>query len=367
MRCALSLVLAAVAGCGVGTEPGAPAAHDDTLFLANWYGYTGKHTISDFEHATGIRVAYYTYDSADTLDGLVLSGDFAYDVVATSTDFFSREIKAGAYRPLERGKLTRWANLDPQVLAMFARSDPGNRYAVPYLHAINGFAYNVDMIRARMPDAPTDSLDMLFKPEIIRRFADCGVSFLDSPTDILPLALNYLHLDPNSKRRQDYDAAVRLILSVRPYIRAFDSLQFRNDLADRELCIAVCWSSDAAETRAALRAAGNNVRLAFTVPKEGANVTYDALLIPAGAPHPEAAHRFINFILDPQVIAAITNDIYYGNNNQAANRYVDPEILHDPTIYPSPEIASRLYFQQEADPVTERIRTRAWIKVKTGR
>jgi len=361
------VALSFLTGCGAGTEPGSPTPTEDkVLYLANWAGYTGQHTISDFERTTGIHVVYDTYDSANTLEGIVLAGDCHYDVVATSTDFFSREIKAGAYRPLDRAKLTNWSNLDRDVLTIAAHADPGNRHAVPYLHAINGFAYNVDMIRARMPNAPVDSLDMLFKPAVIRHFADCGVTFLDSPSDVLPLALKYLHLDPNSTRPEDYQAAVQLLLKVRPYIRAFDSLSFSSDLLNKELCIAMCWSSDAAATRAQAREAGVALNLAFTVPREGANVTYDALLIPAGAPHPDAAHRFIDFVLQPQVIAAITNEIHYGNNNRAANRYVDPQILNDPTIYPTRDIARRLYEQAEANPATERIRTRAWTTLKSA-
>jgi putrescine transport system substrate-binding protein len=361
------VTLTILTGCSGGTESGSPpsASEDKILYLANWAGYTGQHTVSDFERATGIHVVYDTYDSANTLEGIVLAGDCHYDVVATSTDFFSREIKAGAYRALDRAKLTNWGNLDPDVLRIAAHADPGNRHAVPYLHAINGFAYNVDMIRARMRNAPVDSLDMLFKPSVIRHFADCGVTFLDSPSDVLPLALKYLHLDPNSTRPEDYQAAVQLLLKVRPYLRAFDSLSFSSDLLNKELCIAMCWSSDAAATRAQAREAGVELNLAFTVPREGANVTYDALLIPAGALHPDAAHRFIDFILQPQVIAAITNEIHYGNNNRAANRYVDPQILNDPTIYPTRDIAGRLYEQAEANPATERIRTRAWTTLKS--
>jgi putrescine transport system substrate-binding protein len=341
-------------------------AGGNVLYVANYEGYIGQHTVADFERATGIRVVYGTYDSANTLEAWVWAGDLRYDVISTSTDFFSREIKVGAFRPLDRAKLPNWRNLDPGVLATVARSDPGNRYAVPYLHSINGFAYNVDMIRTRMPDAPVDSLDMLFKPEIIRRFADCGVTFLDSPSDVLPLALNYLHLDPNSGSAEDYRAAVQLLLAVRPYVRAFDSVEYLSNLANRESCIAMGWSSDAAFTRAQLRTTGSRTRIAFTVPREGACISYDAFLIPAAAPNPEAAYRFLNFLLEPKVIAAITNEIRYGNNNRAADRYIEPQILQDPTIYPTPKTAAHLYEQKESNPTTERIRTRAWTTVKTG-
>jgi putrescine transport system substrate-binding protein len=222
------------------------------------------------------------------------------------------------------------------------------------------------MIRERMPDAPVDSLDMLFKPDVVRRFADCGVTLLDSAEDVLQLAMNYLHLDPNSTRPEDYKAAADLILSVRPYIRNFDSSEYMNGLANKEICIAMSWSADYAASRARAAAAGIKVNLAFTVPKEGANESFDALLIPAGAPHPHAALAFLNYMLEPKVIAAVTNEIHYGNDNLAANPYVDPAILNDPAIYPTPAIEARLYHTAEVNPATERIRTRTWTRVKTA-
>jgi putrescine transport system substrate-binding protein len=355
-----------IAACGQKSADSKVAATSRILYIANYEGYIGKSTVANFEQRTGIQVKYGTYDSANTLEGWVWAGDLRYDVVSTSTDFFSREIKAGAFRPLDRAKLPNWDNLDPVALSAMARADPGNRHAVPYLHSINGFAYNVDMIRARMPDAPVDSLDMLFKPEVVKRFADCGVTLLDSPSDVLPLVLNYLHLDPNTASAQDYKEAERLLLAIRPYIRAFDSLEYLSDLANGETCLAMGYSSDAAATRAQLRATGVHVRIAFTVPKEGACISYDAFLIPVAAPDADAAYRFIDFLLEPQVIAAITNEIHYGNNNRAADRYVEAAIRQDPSIYPGQQMRSRLYQQAEAGPDTERIRTRTWTAVKTG-
>jgi putrescine transport system substrate-binding protein len=286
--------------------------------------------------------------------------------VSASTDFFSREIKAGVYLPLDKSKLPNWKNLDPKVLALQAQYDPGNRHAVPYLHSISGFAYNIDMIKARMPNAPVDSLDMIFKPEILARFADCGVTFIDSAEDVLQLALNYLKLDPNTTRREDFKAAEELLLKVRPYIRSFDSSEYMNGLANSELCIAMSWSSDYAIARSRAAAAGIRLPLAFTVPKEGANQTFSSLLIPEGAPHPEAAYAFINYILRPEVIAEISNTIFYGNDNLASTPLVDPAIRNDPTLYPTPEIEARLYRSQEVSAATERIRTRTWTKIKTA-
>jgi putrescine transport system substrate-binding protein len=208
---------------------------------------------------------------------------------------------------------------------------------------------------------------MLFDPDVVSKFADCGVTFVDSAEDVLQLALKYLGLDPNSTDPRDFKAAETLLLKVRPYIRSFDSSEYMNGLANREVCVAMSWSSDYAMASARARAVGINVKLAFTVPKEGANQTFSSLLIPEGAPHPEAAYQFINFILRPDVIAEISNSIFYGNDNLASRPLIDPRILDDVTLYPNAEIEKRLYRSAEVSAATERIRTRTWTRVKTAK
>ena len=343
------------------------AAEEKRLFIYNWTDFIGTRTIADFEKQSGIKVTYDVYDSEESMDARLLAGSSGYDVVIASTEYYGREIKAGVYVPLDRSRLPNWKNLDPRILAIQTIHDPGNAHSVPYMHAINGFAYNVDKIRARMPNAPVDSLDMIFKPEVVSKFADCGVTFLDSAADTLMLALQYLGLDPNTTNPQDYKAAEQLLLKVRPYIRSFDSSEYLNGLANREICIAMSWSSDYALSRARARAVGVNVNLAFTVPKEGANQNFSSMLIPEGAPHPQAAYQFINFMLRPEVIAEVTNEIYYGNDNVASRPLISPSIINDPALYPTPEIESRLFRSAEASAATERIRTRTWTRVKTAK
>jgi putrescine transport system substrate-binding protein len=364
-RAAWGALLGALLLCGCGQRAHG-GREEPVLHVYNWADYIGKDTVAEFERTTGIKVEYDTYDSDETLEAKMMAGDSGYDVVSTATDFFARQIKAGIYQPLDRAALPNWGNLDPHALSIEAAADPGNRFAMPYLHAVNGFAYNVDLIKARMPDAPVDSLDLIFKPEVIARFADCGVSFLDSSEDVLQLALNYLHLDPNTTRPEDYQRAAQLLLTVRPYIKAFDSSEYMNGLINGEFCISMSWSADYSTSRARARAAGVDVHLAFTVPKEGANGTFDALLIPADAPHPHNALKFLNFMLEPHVIAAVTNEIHYGNDNRAADPYVDPQIRNDPTIYPTAAIEARLYHAREATPLLERLRTRTWTRIKTA-
>ncbi len=366
---AAGMLAALAAALGVGVPPiaGAGTAPEEKrLFIYNWSDFIGRNTVAEFEKLTGIKVVYDIYDAEETMDARLLAGSSGYDVVVASTEFFGREIKAGVYIPLDKSKLPNWKNLDPRILAIQAEHDPGNAYSVPYMHAITGFAYNVDMIKARMPNAPVDSLDMIFKPGVVAKFADCGVTFLDSAEDTLMLALRYLHLDPNTTKREDYQAAEALLMKVRPYIRAFDSTEYLNGLANKEVCVAMSWSSDYALSRARARAVGVNVNLAFSVPKEGGNQNFSSLLIPAGAPHPQAAYQFLNFMLQPAVIAEITNEIYYGNDNIASRPLVNPAILSDPSLYPTPEIEARLFRATEVSAATERIRQRTWTRVKTA-
>jgi putrescine transport system substrate-binding protein len=362
---AAAVIAVCAAACG-GGDSAAPAAPEQVLNIYNWADYIGHDTIAEFERQTHIKVVYGLYDSNQTLEAKMLAGRSGYDIVSTTTAFYSRQIKAGVYLPLDRSKLPNWTNLDPAVLTVQSQADPGNRYAVPYLHAMNGLVYNVDLIKARMPDAPTDSLAMIFDPKVVSHFADCGVTFLDSPEDVIQLALAYLHRDPNSRSVEDLHAAESLVMAVRPYIRTFDSNDYWHQLASKEVCLSIAWSSDYSVAQARALEDGTGAHLAFILPKEGSNITYNAFLIPASAPHPEAAHKFLNFILDPKVIADITNDIHYGNDNLAARPHVRPEILADPAVYPSPELRARLYLPAELGPEYDRIRTRVWTHIKTG-
>lgn len=361
-------ILARACLCLLAALPaGGFTAEEKRLYIYNWTDFIAPDTVAKFEKLTGIKVTYDVYDAEETMEARLLAGGSGYDVVSASSDFFSREIKAGVYETLDKSKLPNYKNLDPRILEIQSAYDPNNEHAVPYLHSINGFAYNVDMVKARMPNAPVDSLDMLFKPEVVARFADCGVTFLDSAEDTIQLALKYLGFDPNSTRPEDFKAAEALLLKVRPYVRSFDSSEYLNGLANREICVAMSWSSDYAQSHARAKAAGVDVNLAFTVPKEGANETFSSLLIPAGAPHPEAAYQFINFILRPDVIADITNATYYGNDNVAARALVNPRILADETLYPTPEIEARLYRSAEVNAALERLRTRTWTRIKTAK
>lgn len=345
--------------------PPARAQEADELRIYNWADYIGHDTIAAFTRRTGIHVVYDTYESDLALDARVMAGAAGYDLVTASTAYFGRQIRAGKYQPIDRAALPNWKNLDPAVLAVMAREDPGNRYAVPYLHGVNGFIYNAAMIRARAPRAPAGSLDMVFRPDLVAKFADCGVSFTDSAEDVIRLALIYLHRDPNTEDPADLRAAEAVLMAVRPYVRRFDSEAFMNALPNQELCLAMAWSGDYETARMRAAEAGVRTDLRFTVPREGATISYDAWLMPKDAPHRQAALAFLNDMLAPRVIAQVTNDIHYGNDNLAARRYVSPALLNNHAIYPVPGMT--LFESRDIGAAAARQRAALWARVKAAR
>ncbi|MCY1217550.1 Putrescine-binding periplasmic protein [compost metagenome] len=344
-----------------------PADDGNTLRLYNWSDYIGENTLADFQKATGIRVIYDTFDSYETVQGKLLPGRSGYDLVVMNAALVPPLLKAGVFQPLDKSRLPSWGNLDPQVLASLEHYDPGVTYSAPYTWGSNGITYNVDMIKARMPDAPIGSLAMVFDPEVVSRFADCGVTLIDSPTDVLPLALAYLGRDPNSAAPEDLKAAQDLLLKVRPYIRKFDSMSYLNGLANGEQCIAMTWSGDYATAQARATEAGAKVKLDYFIPREGSLIWFDDFYIPKDAPHVENAHKFIEFMLQPRVIAQVTDYIRYANSNLAAMPLISAEVRNDPAIYPDDATRARLFTQKTQPQKAMRLITRTWNAVKTGK
>ncbi|NWL78553.1 spermidine/putrescine ABC transporter substrate-binding protein PotF [Pseudomonas taiwanensis] len=344
-----------------------PADDSNTLRLYNWSDYMGEHTLAEFEKATGIKVVYDTFDSYETVQGKLLPGRSGYDLVVLNAALVPPLLKAGVFQPLDKSRLPSWGNLDPQVLASLEHFDPGVTYSAPYTWGSNGITYNVDMIKARMPDAPIGSLAMVFDPEIVSRFADCGVTLIDSPTDVLPLALAYLGRDPNSAEPEDLKAAQDLLMKVRPYIRKFDSMSYLNGLANGDQCIAMTWSGDYATAQARATEAGAKVKLDYFIPKEGSLIWFDDFYIPKDAPHVENAHKFIEYMLQPKVIAQVTDYIRYANSNKAATPLVAAEVRNDPAIYPDDTTRARLFTQKTQPQKAMRLITRTWNAVKTGK
>ena len=338
------------------------------LNFYNWVDYISPETVPAFEKATGIKVNYDTYDSNETLEAKLSAGSSGYDLVVPSlTPFVARQIPAGYYQKLDKSKLPKWSNLNPALLEQMKRYDPDNAHVVPWTTGTTGIGYNVDKIYDRMHDAPLDSLRLLFDPAVVSKFRGCGVSLVDSPTDVYPAALRYLGLDPDSQKVADLEKANQLLLKVRPFIRRFDSAEYINDLANGDLCLSLGYSSDINIAKRRAFEAGKGVRLVYSIPKEGALRWIDTLAIPKDAPHPDLAYKFIDFVMDPKVMAEVSNEVFIQTGNAAATSFVKSEITLDRGIFPPPEVEKNLYAITASTPEVDRARTRLWTRLKTGR
>jgi putrescine transport system substrate-binding protein len=334
----------------------------------NWSDYVAPQIIADFTKETGIKVRYDTFDSNDILETKLLAGKSGYDVVVPTGYFLERQIKAGVFQPLDKAKLPNLVNLWPEVSQRLAAYDPGNRYAVNYMWGTVGIGYNVKKMREILgPDGRIDSWDIVFKPENLAKFKDCGVHFLDSSDDIMPAALAYLGLDPNSNKDADLQKAADLLAKIRPSIRKFHSSEYLNALAGGEICLAVGFSGDVKQAQKRAGEAKGGVQVAYAIPKEGAQLWFDNLAIPKDAANVAEAHAFIDYLQRPEVAAKNSNFISYANGNLASQKFIDKAVLDDKTVYPDEATMAKLYIINAKDQKTERTMNRLWTRIKTGK
>jgi len=343
----------------------------EVLNFYNWSDYIGEDTIARFEKETGIKVNYDVYDSNETLEAKLLAGNSGYDLVVPTSNFMALQIKAGIFRKLDKSLLPNAGNLDPALMDNLQGKDPGNEYGVPYLWGTTGIGYNPKMVKAALgDDAPVDSWDLVFNPENMKKLAACGVTFLDSSDEMYPLALIHNGEDPNSEDRKHFkskSAPTRTLKAVRPYIKQFTSSQYISDLANGDICVAVGFSGDIFQAAARAGEVDNGIEIAYSIPKEGSEMWFDMLMIPASAKNAENAHKFINYLLRPEIIAEITNYVWYANPNLKATSLIDQEIANDPAIYPSDAVRENLFVSSEVNPKAARVRNRTWTEIKAGR
>ncbi|UBH28007.1 polyamine ABC transporter substrate-binding protein [Aeromonas enteropelogenes] len=339
----------------------APVVH-----FYNWSDYIGETTLSDFQQATGIKTVYDVFDSNETLEGKLLTGRTGYDLVVPSNNFLAKQIQAGAFQKLDKSQLPNLANLDPVLLSQLDKVDPGQQYAVPYLWGTNGIGYNVDKIKAVLGVDKIDSWATIFEPENMAKLSRCGVAFLDSADEMIPAVLNYLGLDPNSHEPADIKKAEAQLLKVRPYVAYFHSSKYIGDLANGDICVAAGFSGDILQAAARAEEAGKGVNIAYSIPKEGANLWFDMMAIPADAHNVKEAHALINYVLRPEVIAKISNYVGYANPNAKAGEFMDEEVRKDERVYPPQAVLEHLFVQEAHPRAVQRQMTRSWTKIKSG-
>jgi len=343
-------------------------AEERTVNFYNWSNYMAPGVLEDFTRQTGIKVVYDTFDANETLETRLLAGKSGYDVVVPTAYFLQRQIKAGVFQKLDKSKLPGLVNAWPAVTERLAVYDPGNQYAANYMWGTTGIGYNVKMAQKVLgADARIDSWDMVFKPENLAKFRDCGVHMLDSADDIFPAALSYLGLDPNSTRLDDLEKAAELLVKIRPSVRKFHSSEYLSALAIGEICLVVGWSGDILQARSRAAEANNGVEIGYAIPKEGAQMFFDNLAIPADAKNVSEAYELIDYLYRPEVAAKNSNFLSYANGNLASQKFIDPKILGDQNIYPNQATLAKLFVITARDPATQRIINRLWTRVKTGR
>ena len=351
-----------------GPSSGAAAAPEEkVLNIYNWSDYIEPGVLEAFTKETGIKVNYDVFDSNEVLDTKLLAGNTGYDIVVPSASFLYRQIKAGVYAPLDKSQLSNLGNGDPEITGRISQAfDPNNDHSVNYMWGTSGVGYNVKKIKQRMPNAPVDSFAMFYDPKVVSKFADCGVTMLDAPSEIVGTVLIYLGKDANSEKPEDLAAAEKVLQSVRKYIRNFNSSAYIEGLANGEVCLTLGWSGDVLQAKTRAEAAKNGVEIAYNIPKEGAVMFFDQFAIPKDAKHPKNAHMFINYMLRADVAAKNSSFLQYANGNAASRSMIDASVTGNPNVYPPEALMKKLVPDLPESQEFNRLLTRSWTRVKTG-
>ena len=346
---------------------GTSAAFAEEVRVYNWSDYIDEDLLSKFQEETGIKLIYDVFDSNEILETKMLAGGSGYDVVVPSGTFLQRQITAGAFQKLDMSKLSNAGNLWDVIEARTEQYDPDNAYSINYMWGTTGLGVNVGKVAEALgDDAPVGSLELVFNPDNMAKLADCGVQFLDAPSEMIPAALAYIGENPDSHDPEVIAKAEAVLAAVRPYVQKFHSSEYINALANGDICVAFGWSGDILQARDRADEAENGVEIIYNAPSEGALMWFDQMAIPIDAPNPDAAHKFLNFILDAENMAAASNYVYYANGNLASQPMLEEDVIGDPAIYPDEATLKNLYTTSPYAPKIQRVVTRLWTKVKSG-
>lgn len=367
---ALSMTLL-LAACGskpdASTAAAAPVVEDKVLNVYNWSDYIEASVIEGFTKETGIKVQYDVFDSNEMLETKLLAGNTGYDIVVPSASFLNRQLQAGVHQKLDKSQLPNLKNIDPSIAQRIEAFDKGNEHSVNYMWGTSGVGYNTKKIAERMKDAPVDSFAMFYDPKVVSKFADCGVTILDAPSEVIGTVLIYLGKDANSEKPEDLAAAEAVLKAVRPYIKNFHSSAYIEQLANGEICLALGWSGDVLQAKTRAGEANNGVEVDYRIPKEGAVMFFDQLAIPKDAKHPKNAHLFIDYLLRPEIAAKNSSYISFANANVASTALIDKSVTDNPNVYPPADLMAKLVPDMPESAEFSRALNRSWTTVKTGK
>lgn len=345
---------------------GQTGAAGKVLNFYTWSDYLAPDTIADFEKRTGIKVRVSYFDTNETLEARMLTGNSGFDVVVPTAPYLQRQIRSGAYQALDKTKLPNLANLDPAIMSRVALNDPGNAHAVVYAWGTYGIGYNEKRLAAALPNLPLNSWRLIFDPKFAAKLADCGINILDAPAGVVRLVLQYLGRNPNAPSVQDLADAEQVLIKIRPYVRNIDSGVGTEALANGDICVALDYNGTVYQARRRAHEANNGIQINFVIPGEGSLLWFDMLAIPRDAPNAANAHLFIDYLLEPAAIAKVSNFIGNANANIAATPLLDAALAADAMVYPSAEEQRRLFVQTEDSPQRSRAITRIWQRFKTA-
>ena len=350
----------------------APAAlaqeEDKVLHVYNWSDYIGEEVIARFEKETGIKVRYDVFDNNEIVHAKLVAGKTGYDIVVPSSNWAKLQIDGGLLQRLDKSKIPNLRNLDPAIQAQLGKMDPGNNHLVDWLWGYTTVGINVDKVRAALGGGPLpDNVwELIFKPEYVSKLRSCGVSMLDSASEVLPAVLHYLGKPGFSRNPADYTLAANTLKAIRPHVTLFSSSGYINDMANGSICLALGWSGDIniARQRAIDSKTGQNIQA--LIPRNGGILFFDTMVIPADAPRPGNAHKFINFMLRPEIAAMNTNKVFYPNPVPESRKTIKPEVANNPTVFLNAADMAKMVAPDSLSNDLRRLMTRTFTSFKTG-
>ena len=369
-RSAMAVGVIAAAACLLAAGA-ARAEEEKILNVYNWADYIAEDTIRNFESETGIKVRYDNFDSNEALHAKLVAGKSGYDVVVPGSHFAKMQIDGGLLMKLDKSKLPNLKNVDPAIQAQLAKLDPGNEHVVDWLWGYTTVGINTDKVKKALGSLPMpdNAWDLVFDPKYASKLKSCGVSFLDTASEVIPIALKYIGKDPHSKNADDYKAVSAMLKTVRPYVTRFagSGSDYIDQMARGQLCAVVGWSGDILIAKDRSKKAKRPQQLEVLLPKMGGLLFFDVMAIPSDAPHPDNAHKWINYILRPEVHASLTNAVFYANPNKEARKFVKPEIANDKAVFPDEAAMASMIPPGVPDQATRRLITRTFTNFKANR